>query len=137
MVRESKPSPVDITEATYQEAIIQIARLYGWRVAHFRPAMTKDGWRTAVAADGKGYPDLTMVKPGRLIFAEIKSEKGKLSEDQANWIDAFKLVPGIEVYLWRPSQFEEVVALLRKPAITEDSKRFTCQAKEAASSSDD
>ena len=47
-----------MSERELQDAVIQLARLLGWRVAHFRPAMTTRGWRTPVSADGAGFPDL-------------------------------------------------------------------------------
>ena len=62
-----------MTEAQFQSAIVELARLLGYRVAHFRAAKTAHGWRTPVAADGAGWPDLTLAKPGRLLFVECKS----------------------------------------------------------------
>ena len=35
-----------------------------------------------------GWPDLLAHKPGEFIFAEVKSSKDKLSEDQKNWIQS-------------------------------------------------
>ena len=34
-----------MTEADYQKAIIELARLLGFKVAHFRAAKTAHGWR--------------------------------------------------------------------------------------------
>jgi hypothetical protein len=48
-----------MTEADYMRAIIDLDCLLGYRVAHFRPAKTDHGWRTAVSANGAGWPDLT------------------------------------------------------------------------------
>lgn len=45
----------------------------GYRVAHFRPEKTAHDWRTAVAADGKGYPDLAMAKPGQLTSSSARA----------------------------------------------------------------
>jgi hypothetical protein len=77
-----------VTEAELQQAVIELARLLGYRVAHFRAAQTVKGWRTPVEADGKGFPDLVCVKPGRLLFIELKSERGRLSVDQQAWLGA-------------------------------------------------
>ena len=52
--------------------------MLGGRVAHFRPPRTVHGWRTAVAADGAGFPDLVMVRGSRLLAAELKSERESL-----------------------------------------------------------
>jgi hypothetical protein len=97
----SKPPP--ISESELQNAIIDLARQLGWRIAHFRPAMTRHGWRTPVSADGKGFPDLILVRD-RVIAAEIKTDKGKLTDDQETWLDAFQAA-GIAVAVWRPEQW--------------------------------
>jgi hypothetical protein len=46
-----------LSEAAFTDAVIELARLGGWRVAHFRPARTASGWRTPVQGDGAGFPD--------------------------------------------------------------------------------
>jgi hypothetical protein len=103
-------NPAD--EAGFQAAVIEVARLGGWKVAHFRPARTKYGWKTPVAADGAGWPDLACVRGDRAVFAELKSETGKLSDAQADWLDRLRLLPCAEVFVWRPSDWDEVVATL-------------------------
>ena len=77
-----------MTEGELQQAVIELARVLGWRVAHFRPAQTARGWRTPVEADGKGFPDLVLVRGRALAFAELKSDRGRLSVEQRAWIDA-------------------------------------------------
>ncbi|WP_346927547.1 hypothetical protein, partial [uncultured Arthrobacter sp.] len=78
-----------MSERELQDAVIELARLLGWRVAHFRPARVRRGGReiyeTPVAADGKGWPDLVLVRGSRLIFAEMKSGTGRLSDAQIAW----------------------------------------------------
>ena len=103
-------APAD--EAAFQAVVVEIARLAGWRVAHFRAARTEKGWRTPVAADGAGWPDLVLVRPPRIVFAELKSERGKLSARQADWIGALRLLPAAEVYVWRPDDWDELVETL-------------------------
>ncbi len=94
-----------VTESDFQQTIIDAAHALGWVVAHFRPArVIKNGmetWRTAVAADGAGFPDLILVKPPRLLVVEVKSETGKLSKDQEDWLRLFAKC-GIEWHLWYP-----------------------------------
>jgi hypothetical protein len=66
--------------------VIEAAHVYGWRCAHFRPARTRHGWRTAVAADGAGFPDLVLIHPGRreIIARELKaSGLAKPSREQS------------------------------------------------------
>lgn len=49
-------SAIEPDERQWQAQVIELARILGWRVAHFRPALTKHGWRTPVQADGAGFP---------------------------------------------------------------------------------
>lgn len=103
-----------ISEVAFQEQILCLARYLGWRSAHFRPAQTKDGWRTAVAGDGKGFPDLCLVhaKQHRVIYVELKSETGKLSTEQEAWRDAL-LAAGQEWYLWKPGDYDKATEILK------------------------
>jgi VRR-NUC domain-containing protein len=74
---------------------------------------TKDGsWRTPVTADGAGWPDLCLVRPPRILFAELKSESGTLRPNQTEWLDVLRLLPQVEVYLWRPGDWDAVVETL-------------------------
>lgn len=96
-------------EADFQKQVIDLAHLHRWTVAHFRAARTKDGgWITPVAADGKGFPDLVLAHPtGGVIFAELKSEKGRLSYDQQAWIEVLDAA-GAEAYVWRPDDLDAI-----------------------------
>ncbi len=66
-----------------------------------------------------GFPDICAVKGerdgsgGRLIYIENKTEKGKVSEAQKEWLDALATVPGVEVYIFRPSQFDELLKVAK------------------------
>lgn len=108
-----------MTEDDLLTAVIDMAHLFGLTVAHFRPAKTERGWRTPVQADGKGYPDLTIVGPGGVLFRELKSATGKLSPEQAVWM--YKLnEAGADVGRWRPAdltsgRIERELRALRKP----------------------
>lgn len=100
-----------IDEKQFLRQIIDLAHVYHWEVAHFRPAMTKYGYRTPVQGDGSGFPDLVLARE-RVIFSELKAEKGKLTELQEHWQVVLREA-GVEVYCWKPSQFEEIVEILK------------------------
>ncbi len=104
----------DETEADLTGWILNVARLCGWRVAHFRPARTNAGWRTPVQGDGAGFPDLILVRGDRLIAAEIKRElpSHRATAEQHVWLDAFALIPGCGSFVWRPSHRSQIGALL-------------------------
>lgn len=96
---------------------MQLARIAGWRLAHFRPAINRSGhWSTPMQGN-PGFPDLVLVRPPRVLFVELKSEKGKLSEHQRDWIADLRGCPHIDVRVWFPSDWDsEIVPLLSKDA---------------------
>lgn len=103
---------VRITERQFQDRVIAEARLRGWLVAHFRPLMNRHGkWSTAMQGD-PGFPDLVMARPPRLIFAELKSDKGKTSPAQDAWLAALRGQIDAEVYLWRPDDADYITQVL-------------------------
>jgi len=51
-----------VTGSELQDTIADMARLLGWKVFHVRPGQTAKGWRTPVEYDGKGWPDLCLVR---------------------------------------------------------------------------
>lgn len=121
MVRKIK-----LKEREWQMQVIDAAHLFGWRVAHFRPARIKVGgqevWRTPVAADGAGFPDLVLAKSARVIFAELKTDSGSTTPEQDNWIRELGGSDGIQlrvmlakhrVFVWRPCQWQEIEKVLR------------------------
>lgn len=110
-------SYTQISEAAFTTQVINLARWYKWRVAHFRPAMTKRGrWVTAVQGDGAGFPDLVLVRGNTLIFAELKAERGRLAPKQEEWLESLrsaKIGAFCWVFCWRPSQIEEIEGILK------------------------
>jgi hypothetical protein len=99
-----------VTEAQFQRSVIELAQLNGWKVAHFRPAQNAKGvWRTPVAADGAGFPDLVLVKD-RVIFAELKTDKGRVRPDQKEWLEALDRCA--TTVIWRPRDWPTILATL-------------------------
>lgn len=95
-----------MTENDLQAAVMDLAKILRWRRAHFRPAQTAKGWRTPVSGDGAGWPDLILVRPPRMVVAELKSEIGKLSPDQDAWLSDLAAC-GIDVHVWRPANLDD------------------------------
>jgi hypothetical protein len=96
-----------MNENQFQAQVIQIARMNGWRVFHPMKMQSRDGtWRTALSGD-KGWPDLVLAHPTRgLIVAELKSDKGRLTQDQHAWLAA--LAPWAEIQVWRPTDLTTI-----------------------------
>ena len=100
------------TEADFTRDVLHLAHLYGWRTAHFLPGMNRRGkWQTAVQGDGKGFLDLVLIRE-RIIWAELKSENGKVTPEQKDWIKSLTSA-GQEVYVWKPSEWHEIESVLK------------------------
>jgi 3',5'-cyclic AMP phosphodiesterase CpdA len=108
------PMAATLTEKALSDNIVALARMLGYLV-HRDPT-----WR-ATGAD-PGYPDLTLAREGKIIFVELKADKGKLTPEQMDWADAIDGThrdSGYEMrpwyYVWRPSNWYagEVEAVLR------------------------
>jgi hypothetical protein len=92
-----------ITEREFQRQVLDLAAIFGWSAYH--PMLSK--WSE------RGWPDLALVRPPRLVFAELKRETGKTTEHQDRWLGLLRGVPGVEVFLWRPSELEQIAEVLR------------------------
>ena len=91
-----------ISEKTFQARVIKVARLGGWRVSHtFNSRHSPEGW-----------PDLGLCRPPRLLLIELKTERGRLRPEQREWLAALAQCPGIEVALWRPSDWPAIERVL-------------------------
>lgn len=107
-----KAAGIEMSERDLQDAVLKLARLLGWRSAHFRAARTQFGWRTPVQGDGKGFPDTILLRGSRLIVAELKAQYGRVEPEQERWLDDWREI-GAEVFVWRPSDLETVAEILR------------------------
>lgn len=87
-----------ISEKAFQQQVVGLARYSGFRVYH-----TFDSRRSE-----PGFPDLVMIRAPRVLFAELKAGRGKTSPAQDVWLEALSRCPGVEVYLWRPDDIDEI-----------------------------
>ena len=95
-----------ISEKAFESQVKGLAKLFGYLYYHT--------WRSFHSP--AGFPDCVFVRlepTPRLVFAELKSEKGKVSPAQQEWLDLLGECPGVEIFLWRPSDFDEIVECLR------------------------
>lgn len=92
------------TEQQFQDFIVADARQHGWLTYHTRDSRGSD----------PGFPDLVLVKPGRpVLFYEVKTEKGRVSMPQADWIDRInKTRGGAQAMIVRPDDWPYIAAEL-------------------------
>ena len=105
-------------EADFQAAVIELAELLGWRVYH-----THDSRKSP-----PGFPDLTMVRGGRLIFAELKTDSPNsvTTDAQKAWLEELRKVAYyvgdnlglgagvIMVNEWRPRDWPDIEQTLKR-----------------------
>ena len=82
------------TEGIFVNRILTTAREKGWLAYH-----THDSRGSAA-----GFPDIVLVRPPAVIFAECKTNdtvRSKTTTAQDTWLAALAECPGVERYLWR------------------------------------
>ena len=90
-----------MTEKEFQAQIVELVGVLGGMVYH-----TYDSRRSA-----PGFPDLTIVtRDRRLIFAELKNDRGRVTEYQKSWLEA---LPDHQVYLWRPDDQHDAAHIIQ------------------------
>lgn len=93
------------TEASFQAAVIALAKLYGWTAHHHYDSRRSQG----------GFPDLVLVRGpryrSRVVFAELKLAGKKPRQDQAFFLDALASITD-QVFVWAPDSWPEIKAAL-------------------------
>jgi hypothetical protein len=85
-------------EEQLQNLIVEACNLL-----HLRTYHTYDSRRS-----NPGWPDMVIVGPRGMIIRELKTEKGKVSHDQEQWLCDLAAV-GLDVGVWRPSDWPDTV----------------------------
>lgn len=86
-----------MTEKQWQAFVIEFAQLHGWIAFHqFDSRRGEPGW-----------PDLALIRPGELVFAELKREGGRLTVQQACVLGLLHEA-GQECHIWYPHDEAEV-----------------------------
>jgi hypothetical protein len=95
-----------MSEDDLLRCVLDLAKLYGWRSFHARPAMTAMGYRTAVSGDGRGFPDLIMLKDADLLVVELKVDGKRPTREQEDWLEAFYPI-ALDATVWRPADWHD------------------------------
>jgi len=98
-------------EKEFQREVLTLAKDCGW--THRYHTYFSD-------RSERGFPDLVLVRHpsgrvGEIIFAELKTMKGKMTPAQEDWYGALRSVPNLRVCLWRPCCWNsgEIAEVLR------------------------
>ena len=106
---------MSFAERHLQAATEQLAGLLGYTYCHFRPAIDRSGQWSTPLSGMPGFPDLIMVRGPRIVFAELKAERGTTTPEQEHWLDVLRLA-GAETYVWKPADWisGEIEAVLSR-----------------------
>ena len=92
-------------ERAFTDAVVDLFKAYGWRVMHMRGNTDK------LILGHPGYPDVTAAMSGRVLFAELKMPKGKMTEEQYAWIAVLGGSDETQVHIWRPEDWNYIVTV--------------------------
>lgn len=90
-----------MTEAQWQAQVLWVANFCGWWCWH-----DNDSRRNRA-----GFLDLLLIRGGRLIWVELKTNRGRLRSAQRDMIARLREA-GQDVRLWRPRDWLEVLDTL-------------------------
>lgn len=55
----------------------------------------------------RGWPDLVIAGPSGVLFVELKTETGRISTEQRQWLDHL-VTAGAHVRVWRPQHWADI-----------------------------
>lgn len=90
-----------MSEEQLQDQVTELADRMGWNWYHVHDSRR----------DRRGWPDLVLCRPPRLLIRELKREGEQPTPEQAWWLEALRQC-GIDVGVWRPSNWDEIVETL-------------------------
>jgi hypothetical protein len=94
----------EISEKDYQQQIVDLARLQGWRVFHCFDSRRSE----------PGFPDLILVRGITMLCMEVKREDAKMDTAQQVWLDLLQQVRTVSAVMVKPSQWGIVAETLVK-----------------------
>ena len=103
-----------VSEKEFQRTVVEYAHALGYKVYHQLDTgkCRKCGEPNFSKRIGPGFVDLVIAGHGKVIFAEIKAEKGRLTKDQETWQAVLRTALK-RVYVWRPSDWDEIEEVLK------------------------
>lgn len=77
--RQKKPK-IQISEKNFEQLVKELAQVNNWLYYHT--------WKSIHSV--AGFPDCVFVRDDIVIFAELKTEKGKVTPAQQQWLEALR-----------------------------------------------
>lgn len=114
MPRRPRPGGA-MNERNYQDTVVELLHVFGYAVDHTYPLQTKHGfYRTPSTMKGK--PDLTALRPPRVLAIEIKTDRGRATTEQVACLTVWSEIPCARAWLLRPrDDWDTLVGWVRSP----------------------
>jgi hypothetical protein len=109
-IAEANRTPAEVeaddrkTEKAFMADVIREAKRSGWRCYHTYSSKRSEA----------GFPDLILIRGKVLIAAELKTNTGKLTPAQDEWLQLFNGVTGCYGVEWRPRDWPTIEGWLRE-----------------------
>jgi len=97
-----------VSEATFQRQVEDLLTIHGWATFHDLTGKTSGN-------AAKGFPDIIAIRGPRLIALELKTQNGRVTAEQTEWIARFDRVETTDAHIVRPADFDVLEARLRRP----------------------
>ena len=92
-----------MSEKDFQKKVIELAKKLGYLVYHTYDSRGSE----------KGFPDLVLVSR-HVIFAELKTNTGRLTDAQQDWMNKLTCASGVYAVVWRSKDWDDIVKILTK-----------------------
>jgi hypothetical protein len=93
----------DEPEARFMARVIVAAKEQGYMIFHVHNSRRSP----------EGYPDLTLAQPGKpLLFIETKTNMGKVTKAQMQWLEILARTEKPETAVWRPKDWPLILEKL-------------------------
>lgn len=99
MIEARKVLAAAMSEDALLTAVLDLAKARDWLAYHVRNS------KAGVIQGDPGFPDLVLVRDGRLVFTELKSETNRTTEAQRAWLARLLEVREVTTVIWRPSDW--------------------------------
>ena len=95
-----------ISEADLAREVRTLAHLLGWRYFHSFFSVRSE----------PGFPDVILCKAPRLVVAELKAGRGRVTPPQRVWLRTLAGCPRVDVFVWYPPDLPEIAEILQHGA---------------------
>jgi hypothetical protein len=92
-----------LNEKDWLARVRSLAHTHGWQSYHTLHSQGSE----------PGWVDLVLLRGSTLKLVELKSQTGRVTPAQRQWLDGLAQVETVQVHLWRPGDLAEVLAVLR------------------------